>query len=65
MQLKQTLGRRPEAEQGGISLFYLVITALDNNDYQNKKLITDYLSDLKLSDVKDEDVSVFASLGKM
>ena len=61
VQLKQTLGRRPEAEQGGISLFYLVITALDNNDYQNKKLITDYLSDLKLSDVKDEDVSVFAS----
>ena len=61
VQLKQTLGRRPEPEQGGVSLFYLIAIALDDNDYQNKKLVTDYLSDLKLSSIPGEDVSVFAS----
>ena len=61
VQLKQSLSRRPKPEQGGISLYYLTAIALDNNDHQNKQLITDYLSDTKLSDVKEEDVSVFFS----
>ena len=61
VQLKQSLSRRPKAEQGGISLYYLTAIALDDNDHQNKRLINDYLTDTKLSDIKEEDVSVFFS----
>ena len=61
VQVKQSLSRRPEVEQGGISLFYLVAIAIDNNDYQNKQLITDYLENYKLSDVTGEDVAVYTS----
>ena len=61
MQLKQSLSRRPKAEQEGISLYYLTAIALDDNDHQNKRLINDYLTDTKLSDIKEEDVSVFFS----
>ena len=61
VQVKQTLSRRPEAEQGGISLFYLVAIAIDDNDYQNKQIITDYLKDYKLSDVAGEDVAIYTS----
>ena len=48
-------------EQGGISLYYLTAIALDENDHQHKRLINDYLTDTKLSDIKEEDVSVYFS----
>lgn len=61
VQLTQSLSRLPEVKQGGVSLFYALAVALDANDHEHKRLVTDYINNHKLSDTKGEDVAVSSS----
>lgn len=61
VRLKQNFDRRPANQRGGIILWFKLALSLDASDHENKKLVTAYLSNHRLTDTKGEDVSVASS----
>jgi hypothetical protein len=61
IQVKQRFDKVAEIEQGGITLWKLLVDTLYANSYENKTLIVDFLTKQRLGSTPGHDVSVAAT----
>lgn len=61
VQLNQSLGRLPSEQRGGVTLWYALAISIDANDTENKRLVTEYIQNHRLSSTPSEDVALSAS----
>lgn len=61
VQINQSLQRLPAEQRGGVSLWFALAISIDANDTENKRLVTDYIQNHRLSDTPNEDVAISAS----
>jgi hypothetical protein len=61
VQVKQRFDKLPITQQGGLTLWKLLVDTLYANSYENKTLIVNFLTNQKLSNTPGHDVSIAAT----
>ena len=64
VQIKQTFDILPKTQQGGLTLFKLLVDKLDAKSFENTKLLQDYITSFRLDRIPGENVSMGLSCFK-
>jgi hypothetical protein len=64
VEIKQLLDILPKTQQGGLTLFKLLVNKLDAKTFENTKLLQDYITSLCLDHTPGENVSLGSSCFK-
>jgi hypothetical protein len=64
VQIKQSFDILPKTQQGGLTLFKLLIDKLDAKTFENIKLLQDYICGFRLDHIPGENVSLGSSCFK-
>jgi hypothetical protein len=64
VQIKQTFDILPKTQQGGLTLFKLLVDKLDAKSFENTKLLQDYITSFRLDRIPGENVSMGSSCFK-
>jgi hypothetical protein len=64
VQIKQLFDIFPKTQQGGLTLFKLIVDKLDAKTFENTKLLQDYITSFCLDRIPGENVSLASSCFK-
>ena len=64
VQIKQSFDILPKTQQGGLTLFKLLVDKLDTKTFENTKLLQDYITIVCLDCIPGENVSLGSSCFK-
>jgi len=64
VQIKQSYDILPQIQQGGLTLFKLLVDKLDAKSFENTKLLQDYITSFRLDKIPGENVSLGSSCFK-